>query len=553
MSDTEIPILVKHGKNEHEVTVDVTAPVEILKAMLYSLTDVEPVNQKIICKGKTVKDDSDLSTFGLKAGAKVILMGTPSARALQAPKEKMKFVEDMSDAQLAKVEGATPSGLQNLGNTCYLNSTIQALRYIPELQVELKNHNASANPLDPFGAGGSAGSSSVLSILREPDLTGALRDLYKQMGSTTSDFSPYMFLEALRRTYPQFAQKGKDGRYSQQDAEECYSQIMHALRQKLKTKKNGQEVSFIEKYMTGRLSSSLACTEDAPDEMPIETTEDFVNLKCHITQQTNFLKDGILAGLSEKIEKHSPSLGRDAVYEKTSKITRLPKYLTCHFVRFFWRRDINKKTKIMRKVTFPFELDATEYCTDELRNKLIPVRDKLRDLHKDASDRERARKRMKMSTGGAPDDVAGGNAGSSGFGSGKQSETDLVAQDKKKQEEEAMAKYIEKVPVWADELKDKLNPEIMADEGCNPSGLYELFAVVTHQGAGADSGHYCAYVKKEGGDGKTWYYFNDDSVTEVDQQKIETLYGGGESHSALIVLYRALSLEQPAEDKATAA
>lgn len=69
----------------------------------------------------------------------------------------------------------------------------------------------------------------------------------------------------------------------------------------------------------------------------------------------------------------------------------------------------------MRKVTFPFELDATEYCTDELRAKLIPVRDRLRDLRKDAEDRERARKRLKRSAA-SPDDVAGGNAGMGGFG-----------------------------------------------------------------------------------------------------------------------------------------
>lgn len=84
-------------------------------------------------------------------------------------------------------------------------------------------------------------------------------------------------------------------------------------------------------------------------------------------------------------------------------------------------------------------------------------------------------------------------------------------------------------PDWEQELKDKLDPELAADDGCNPSGLYDLMGVVTHQGASADSGHYCSYVKKEGGDGKTWYFFNDDKVSEVDQEKIESLAGGGES------------------------
>lgn len=196
-------------------------------------------------------------------------------------------------------------------------------------------------------------------------------------------------------------------------------------------------------------------------------------------------------------------------------------------MRFFWKRDINKKAKIVRKVTFPFELDATEFCSNELRAKLVPVRDTLRDLHKDAVDRERASKRMRTAQISS-DNIAGGNAGEGGFGAGRPSGTDVLSEELRREQEAARARVEEKVPDWAEELRDKLDPEILKDEGCNPSGLYELFAVITHQGASADSGHYCAYVKKDGGDGKTWYFFNDDTVTEVDQQKIETLYGGGE-------------------------
>ena len=61
--------------------------------------------------------------------------------------------------------------------------------------------------------------------------------------------------------------------------------------------------------------------------------------------------------------------------------------------------------------------------------------------------------------------------------------------------------------------------------------------MVTHQGASADSGHYTSYVKKQGAldpktgkrkeeDGK-WWWFNDDKVSEVDAEKIESLSGGG--------------------------
>lgn len=274
-----------------------------------------------------------MSKLGLKPGQTLMMMGTPSGNAIQAPKEKMKFVEDMTDEQLAAREGATPAGFQNLGNTCYLNSTLQTLRFIPELQKELESYNAGGSGSGaPSGFSLGGGANNIFGGLNlgggsGGDLTTSLRDLYKQLNSTTEGYAPVMFLNSLRSAFPQFAQKDKTGRYAQQDAEECYSQILHELKTKLKS--DGATQSFVEKYMSGKMHSTLKLKgEESPDEMPVETDETFVNLKCHITNKTNFLKDGLLEGLKEDIEKHSPSLDREAVYEKTSEITRLPKYLT---------------------------------------------------------------------------------------------------------------------------------------------------------------------------------------------------------------------------------
>jgi ubiquitin carboxyl-terminal hydrolase 14 len=96
------------------------------------------------------------------------------------------------------------------------------------------------------------------------------------------------------------------------------------------------------------------------------------------------------------------------------------------------------------------------------------------------------------------------------------------------------------------ELLAAVHPDMAKDSSANQTGLYELRGLVTHQGSSADSGHYTAYVKKtalpgQEEDGK-WWWFNDDKVSEVDSEKIETLSGGGESHSALILLYRAVEL-----------
>ncbi|KAI0600715.1 ubiquitin carboxyl-terminal hydrolase [Biscogniauxia sp. FL1348] len=557
-----IPIVVKHQGKKYDVEVDTETTGEVFKFQLYSLTGVEPERQKVLVKGGPLKDDAPMSKFGFKPGQTIMMMGTPGndgQEILARPKEQVKFVEDMTEAEAAQQEGAIPAGLTNLGNTCYLNSTLQTLRAIPELQDALVKYEPQ--------------SASATGTLPQLDLTRQLRDLYKYMSETQDAYIPHAFLAALRGAFPQFAERSRTGAgFAQQDAEEAWSQIVSQLRQKLRVKTAPDattDVSFIERYMSGEFTSELVCDEPAAREAgepTIQSRDSFLKLNCHIDGSTNHLRDGIVNGLSEKLEKKSEILDRDAVYTKTSKISRLPKYLTVHFVRFFWKRETQKKAKIMRKVTFPLELDVVEFCDDKLKKALIPVRDKVREIRKDEEDIERARKRRKRTGDQAGDDVPEAS-------SSKTSKKDKQNKDEKKAADgdvEMTETYKTDAEIDAErdaallaskkELFALIDPELVQDDGANQSGLYELRGVVTHQGASADSGHYTAYVKKTAPidpktgkrkeeDGK-WWWFNDDKVSEVTSDKIEALAGGGETHSALILLYRAIPL--PSADGTTA-
>lgn len=437
--------------------------------------------------------------------------------------------------------------------------------------------------LSQFGLGG-LGSST--------DLTASLRDLYKQMSETQEGFPPLMFLNAFRAAYPQFAERSRDGRgYAQQDAEEAWSQIVSTLRGKLKPEGQGSssggpnvsQNSFVDEYLGGRFERHEECNDpeakDAGEDLQKKGDETFFKLDCHVaSKEINHLREGVTAALTDRYEKKSPTLNRDVEYTTTSRIARLPKYLPVHFVRFFWKRDVNKKAKILRKVTFPHELDCVEYCTDELKTHLIPVRDKIREVRKEQLDVERAKKRQKKMQQAEEADAgrelkAKGPADEKSLASEKKDSlapqparstkancnidmTDGETYKTDAQVEEERATHI---ALLKTELLANVSSALSADKGANQTGLYELRGVVTHQGASADSGHYAACVKKEGQkhpqtgkrgeeDGK-WWWFNDEKVSEVDGEKVEGLSGGGESHSALILLYRAVEVPELTDEE----
>ena len=394
------------------------------------------------------------------------------------------------------------------------------------------------------------------------------------MSETQEGFPPLMFLNVFRTAFPQFAEKTRDGRgYAQQDAEEAWSQIVDSLRQKLRAggATDADTKGFIDEYLGGRFERTEICTEPdaavAGEDATKRDDELFFKLSCHVSPpDVRHLRDGISSALTETYTKTSATLGREASYTTTSRIARLPKYLPVHFVRFYWKRDLNKKAKVLKKVTFPHELDCVEYCTDALRDQLLPVRDKVRHLRKEEEDVERARKRQRRAAAGEQDgerSIKAGpgpatNGGAAASKTGDSSAPDADAETYKT-DAQLEAERTAAILAARREVLAAVSPTLLADHGANQTGLYELRGVVAHAGASADSGHYTAYVKKEGKrdavtgkrgeeDGR-WWWFNDEKVSEVDADKIDALAGGGESHSALILLYKAIELPVIGEEE----
>jgi ubiquitin carboxyl-terminal hydrolase 14 len=376
------------------------------------------------------------------------------------------------------------AGLENLGNTCYMNSTLQCMYSVPELRAALAAYTASP--------------SSQLTQMDGPHrLTAATRDLFAEIGRSGSSVTPLRFLTTLRQVFPQFAAQGRNGAYMQQDAEECWTGIMETLRQQLThipasgsaepaVAGVGAAVTPVVKELFGiDLRTVLKSAETGEERVESRTEFTF---KCNITSAVNHVMDGFRLALDMTREASSEAAGRTVVFSGRGALTRLPAYLTVQLVRFDYRQDTRQRCKIQKEVAFSISLDTYEFADDALKAQL----DGPRRRKKEADDKKLEQK----NTGAA---VAGATG----------SDVDM---------KEAAAEGEPAIPA--------------------ATGFYDLRALVTHKGRDADSGHYVSYVKQSDG---SWMEFDDEKPIPRTEDDILRLRGGlGDHPCAYLMLYKSV-------------
>jgi len=268
----------------------------------------------------------------------------------------------------------------------------------------------------------------------------------------------------------------------QQDAEEFWTLLLNCLK-KLPKLPNSDQIpgrNPVEQLFEIEIHEMLSCTEN-PEEPKTTQNVTTTKLQCHIQggkSPTTQVLEGIELSMSEQIEKASPTLNKTCIYQKNCTITRIPFYLTVQFVRFFWKKKAGKN-KIVRPVDFPFTLDIYKYCSPELQAKLMPNR---------------------------------------------------ITREEK-----------EKGVATHQILKSEVEP-IKPGPYIASTGIYELFAIVSHKGITADGGHYVGWVRQSE-DPNDWLEFDDTEVTPRKEEDIKKLTGAGGAqwHIAYMCLYRAKS------------
>lgn len=470
-----------------------------LKEQIEGLTQVPVSRQKLMVRGGLTDDSiSDLSSI-IKPGSTVMLLGTPDANLVSKPKAESRFIEDLSEDQQVQKFNDLPIGFKNMGNTCYMNSTLQTLFRLNELRDLILNYDQSSftniNPADEV----------------HHKLVMELKRCFQNLQNRSfKSVMPVVLLNALRKAYPQFAERDQQsGFFKQQDAEELFTELFNSL-----------AIVFGDKITDDFRIYFRTTIKDTANEsdVTIRENESDLKLQCHISGSTNFLRNGLIESLNEKIEKKSDLTGVNSIYSVEKQITRLPKFLTVQFVRFFWKRSTGKKSKILRKVVFPFQIDLAELLTPDYQEEKIKVRDELRVVEKEKAENQRDLKKRKITDDSNNVDVP---------------MTPREEEETRKALEESQMEH------WKEEFKKHFPSDLQAGE--NPSSVYNLVGIITHQGANSESGHYQAFIRDEKNE-DVWYKFNDDKVSIVEREKVEALAGGGESDSALILMYKGFGL-----------
>ena len=104
-----------------------------------------------------------------------------------------------------------------------------------------------------------------------------------------------------------------------------------------------------------------------------------MKLPCHIDNNNkpiDSIDEGLEVSLKGQLEKFSEMLQRNAIFEKSQKINKLPSYLAVQFMRFYWKGESTVggtkagRAKILRSVAYPRTLDVYNYCSEELKKSL---------------------------------------------------------------------------------------------------------------------------------------------------------------------------------------
>lgn len=85
----------------------------------------------------------------------------------------------------------------------------------------------------------------------------AAKKLFTDLDFKGEPFAPMNFVQTMRMVFPQFDETDDHGHHKQQDAEECYSQLLTAFKNSLKVPEEEGGGDLVEKLFGIELESTI--------------------------------------------------------------------------------------------------------------------------------------------------------------------------------------------------------------------------------------------------------------------------------------------------------